>query len=189
MRWCSNISLAFPAISVLFCGVLPLNRFFFSIPAPLQEGMKKDRVCVWRGGGMQEWYREIDEAVRAGVITRCPFPKPDWQTANITQTPGPDRHTTAPHPPTQTGEAESTPTFSLGLMVCGPTDFPMWYYSCRNWPSVYWQGKLLSWVCCRIGKAQWNCSPFKAPLTHTLLPVLKLCVCVNTNVRISWPGH
>ncbi|KAK1878363.1 Pre-B-cell leukemia transcription factor 1 [Dissostichus eleginoides] len=32
--------------------------------------------------------------------------KTDWQTANITQTPGPDRHTTAPHSPTQSGEAQ-----------------------------------------------------------------------------------
>lgn len=64
---------------------------FFSLPGSFAEKDEK-RVCV---EGVQERYREIDEAVREGVITWCPFPKPDWQTANITQTPGPDRH---PHP-------------------------------------------------------------------------------------------
>lgn len=96
--------IGFSEIFVVFCGVLPLNRFFL-FPSPLQKRMKKDRVCVG-GWGVLEQYREIDEAVRAGVITRCPFPKPDWQTANITQTPGPDRHTTTPPPPAQTGETE-----------------------------------------------------------------------------------
>lgn len=131
----------------LLCFVVSCHSIvFFLSPALLQKRTKKDRVCVGGVvvGGVQEWYREIDEAVRAGVITRCPFPKPDWQTANITQTPGPDRHTTNP-PTTQLKVGrQSTPTFSRGLMVCGPTDFPMWYYSCRNWASVYWQGKLLS---------------------------------------------
>lgn len=64
--------------------------------------LKKKKKIVWGRWGqgwwvVQEWYREIDEAVRAGVITRCPFHKPDWQTAYITQTPGPDRNTTTPH--------------------------------------------------------------------------------------------
>lgn len=90
MLWCWIISLAFQ--ESLFSGVLSLNRvffFFFFFPCSLaEENGEKDCVC-W---GVQKWYREIDEAVRAGVITWCPFPKPDWQTANITQTPGPDRH-------------------------------------------------------------------------------------------------
>lgn len=98
---------------------------FFSWTCSVAGENEKKIVCVlgW-GCGVQKWYREIDEAVRAGVITRCPFPKPDWQTANITQTSGPDRHTNAPHPPTQTGEAED-PNLQLGSNgVCGPTDFP-----------------------------------------------------------------
>lgn len=103
VQWCWIISLAFQ--DSLLCFVVSCHSFvfFFLFPAPLQKRTKKDRVYV---GGVQARYREIDEAVRAGVITRCPFPKPDWQTANITQTPGPDRHTTTPHHPTQSGKAE-----------------------------------------------------------------------------------
>lgn len=73
---------------VLWC---PATQSVFLLLAPLQKRMKKDSVR-----GVQEQYGEIDEAVRAGVITRCPFPKPDWQTANIAQTPGPDRQITTP---------------------------------------------------------------------------------------------
>lgn len=51
-------------------------------------------------------------------------------------------------------------------MVCGPTNFPMWHYSCRNWASVYRRVKSLSGVCVFFffleGRPQCNCSLLKA---------------------------
>lgn len=90
-QWYRIIWLAFQES---LCFVASCHSIVFSLPRSFAEEDEKKIVCV---EGVQEWYREIDEAVRAGVITRCPFPKPDWQTANITQTPGPDRY---PPPPT-----------------------------------------------------------------------------------------
>lgn len=106
------------------CFVLSCHSMFFSLRCRRDWG-EIVSVC-W---GVQEWYREIDEAVRAGVITRCPFPKPDWQTANITQTPGPDRQPPLHSHPHLT----SHPNLQHRTNSVWPTDFPMWYYSWRVW--------------------------------------------------------
>lgn len=125
----------------------------------LQERMKKD--IVW-GGGVEEWYREIDEAVRAGVITPCPFPKPDWQTANITQTPGPDRHTAAtptqPTSPTQNAKAEH-PNLRPRPNGVWANKFPPCGIIPGGTQRLYWQGKVLSGVRrgFRMEKAQRSC--------------------------------